>query len=206
MPEGTSGLDVAEIAGTDSRDVRFRVVEPGPITIHSVPSGHPTHSDSGVLGWLLLLRPGQGSGREDTAKLTDGFMGLTYNATAADVALAGAWTCVLNNGADIPLKWQTSISGHVAANAPPPVSTASFDVELLNAMVAEVVTAADFRVHLQSSADGSELSALSWSPGLGFGSGYVFHIDDASKHIDIIDADIVWRIGDGLDPSHTGVS
>ena len=81
---------------------------------------------------------------------------------------------------------------------PPPVSTASFDVELLNAMVAEVVTAADFRVHLQSSADGSELSALSWSPDLGFGSGYVFHIDDASKHIDIIDADIVWRIG-GMD-------
>ena len=34
--------------------------------------------------------------------------------------------------------------------------------------------------------------------GLGFGSGYVFHIDDASKHIDIIDADIVWRIS-GMD-------
>lgn len=60
MVNGTNAIsDQAQIGGTDSHDILFRVVAPGIITIHStVPPDHPTHSDSGALGWLTLRRLG----------------------------------------------------------------------------------------------------------------------------------------------------
>lgn len=200
MVNGTNIIsDQARISGSDSHDIPFRVVAPGMITIHSaVPPQHPTHSESGVLGWLILRRPGSNAAlKRKVAHLTDSSITLQYQATAADAAVFGNWTCEVDNGLDVPLTWTTNISGPVTTI---PLQSASFDLGLLNLLLAELTTIAVLSVHLQSSADQSQLSKVSWSGALAtLLSGlteYPFHLDDEAKQTPI--GDIVFRIA-GLD-------
>lgn len=187
--------DQTQIGGTDSHDILFRVAAPGMITIYStVPAHHPTHSDSGVLGWIILRRPGSNAVlKRKVAQLTDSSITLQYQATAADAAVFGNWTCEVDNGLDSPIVWTTTISGPVTSI---PLASASFDLGLLNLLLTELTTIAALSVHLQSSADQSQLSNVSWSPALatllsGL-TGYPFHLDDEAKSTPI--GDIVFRI------------
>jgi hypothetical protein len=196
MVNGTNTIsDQAQIGGQDSRDILFRVVAPGMITIHSAaPPQHPTHSEMGVLGLLLLRRPGSNTVlKRKVAQLTDSSITLQYQATAADAAVFGNWTCELDNGLDVPLTWTTAISGPVTSI---PLQSASFDLGLLNLLLAELTTIAALSVHLQSSADQSQLSNASWSAALGTLLGgltiYPFHLDDVAKSTPV--GDIVFRI------------
>jgi hypothetical protein len=200
MVNGTNTIsDQTQISGSDSHDILFRVVAPGMITIFSAaPPQHPTHSDSGVLGWLTLRRPGSNAVlKRKVAKLTDSSITLQYQATAADAAVFGNWTCELDNGLDVPLTWNTTISGPVTSI---PLQSASFDLGLLNLLLTELTTIAALSVHLQSSADQSQLSRVSWSAALATLLGglteYPFHLDDETKHTPI--GDIGFRIA-GLD-------
>ena len=114
-----------------------------------------------------------------------------------DVAVFGNWTCEVDNGLDVPLTFTTTISGPITNI---PLASASFDVGLMNLLLTELTTIAELSVHLQSSADQSQLSKVSWSPALatllsGL-TGYPFHLDDEAKQTPI--GDIVFRIA-GLD-------
>ena len=107
---------------------------------------------------------------------------MQYQATAADAALFGNWTCEVDNGLDVPLTWTTAISGPVTNI---PLQSASFDLGLLNLLLTELTTIAALSVHLQSSADQSQLSEVSWSAAIatlmnGL-TGYPFHLDDPAQ-------------------------
>jgi hypothetical protein len=196
MVNGTNPIsDQTQIGGTESHDILFRVAAPGMITIYSsVPAHHPTHSDSGVLGWIILRRPGSSAVlKRKVAQLTDSSITVQYQATAADAAVFGNWTCEVDNGLDSPIVWTTTISGPITSI---PLASASFDLGLLNLLLKELTAIAALSVHLQSSADQSQLSNVSWSPALatllGGLTGYPFHLDDEAKSTPI--GDIVFRI------------
>jgi hypothetical protein len=194
MPDALQTVsDERKIGGTSSHYILFRVVAPGPITIHSDPADHPNHSESGLLGWLILRRPGNNTPVKQEAQLTDQFMALTYQATAADVAVGGTWTCQVYNGADYGFIWHTNIRGFITDI---PFQTASFDIGLLNLLLAEAVTTAEVQLHLESSGDDTPRSTVLWSaaiaPLMNGSRGRSFHLDDQPYETDI--GDVVFRI------------
>jgi len=167
MPGQTTTLtDDAEIGGGDSRAIRFTLLGPGPVRVNTRPQRQPTHSESGELGEVWLLRPGSSkpAAKAKTAfSLSAGSVGLTFQATDADAAIPGLWTCEVRNWTDDSGTWHTTIFGSIAPEPPEQLATVSFDVELLNLMLATVVNAANLQVHLESSEDGSELCHAQWS-------------------------------------------
>lgn len=179
--------DDAVIAAGDSRDVQFRILAPGSITIRSVPAHHVVHSESGFLGWLVLLRPGSAKPvRKATAHLTDSAITLKYQATDLDAEIPGQWTCQINNGTDDPLGFTTNITGFVGGHEQ---RTASIDSGLINLLLSEASAVASVRVHLESSEVGDR-SLVSWSQAIaavlpGGISAYAFHIDDFTKRVPI---------------------
>jgi hypothetical protein len=181
--------DETEIPGEQSHPVQFRLTGPGPITVHSVPTPHPQHSEKGVLGWLTIMRPGGGQpAARAVAHLTDAYLGATYNATDADAALTGNWTAEISNGALEAATWATSIRGNVTLPPSRPFLTASFDVELFNLIVAEVVGVASVSLHLTSDSGQQQLSTMTWSAALAARLGkpsVAFHVDDPQSSVGI---------------------
>ena len=188
-PGPTPVSDQADIASEESHPIEFLLLGPGAITVHSVPSPKPGHSETGTLGWATILRPGGGTpAAHVVAKLTDAFLGATYTATAADAALQGHWTAVIHNGSLDAATWATVVGGNVAPVPPTPTATVSFDIELFNLIVAEVMNVAGIAVHLQSDGGSETLSTVSWSPALANRLGkasIAFHVPDPSSSVGI---------------------
>jgi hypothetical protein len=85
-----------------------------------------------------------------------------YTATAADLAVAGDWSCRVFNATDADLTFDTEIV--YPSTTPLEHKTATFDVGLMNLMVAEAFAAGELGFHIQSSASGTdEQSYVSWS-------------------------------------------
>jgi len=160
--------DQAVVAGGESRDIHFRPLRPGNVTVRSFPAQTHVHSETGYLGQVDLYRPGAAKPlRTVKAKVPASaqqpvVLGVSYPATDADLAPAGDWTCVVRNWADADIRFDTAISylGNVALEH----RTASFDVELLNLILAEAIADSGLSWHLQSSPEASDQeSSVSWS-------------------------------------------
>lgn len=205
-------IDQAQLGGGDSHPIGFRVTAAGPVTVHTVPAPHPTHSETGMLGAVAIMRPGSSKPvARATAKMTDPFMGARYVATEADVALGGDWTASVFNGSDDAMTWSTTIGGDNVIPIPPlPVHTISLDVTFLNLLFEELTTLASLHVHLQSSGDQSAQSSVTWSPALTHlvkTSGSTFHLDDQphTVHVPLTGDtfDVTFRIDDlDSDPAY----
>ena len=103
--------DTAQVADGGTRSISFRPGQPGPIVIFSSATPHPTRAESGKLGKATLLRPGGGTPVAiHVSSLAETAVGLTYQATAADLAIPGNWTCDIVNSTDTTLSFKTNIT------------------------------------------------------------------------------------------------
>ncbi len=153
--------DLATIAAGGQRLTTFRPGQPGPIAIRCTPTPVPTNTQSqtGLLGKLTLLKPGNVTAATANAPIGSNVLTLSYTATEADLAVAGDWTCRIDSGISVAASFDTEIT-YVSAF---PLQTASFDLTLLNAILGEAVATAAVCVHLESSGDQSKQSVISWS-------------------------------------------
>lgn len=177
--------DQTNIGPNSHHDILFQPGQPGPISVGSTRPSSLLKSLAAT-GHLELYRPGSTA----PAAARPGVPGasafdLAYTATAADLAVKGDWTCrVYNDGTDSAV-YSTTITyvGDL------PILTASFDIALLNVMLAEVAATAAVRVHLESSGDSSARSVASWSvPVANLLGGSVetrFHIDNTEHTVGI---------------------
>jgi len=176
--------DQARLYAGDVRDIFFRVLQPGLITIRSVPDHLPQHTELGALGTLTLQPPGSTTSvARVSAKVSDGMILLRHQATAAELAVAGEWTCELSNDSDEPLTFSTQIMGPVADV---PLQSASINMGFLNTLLASATTIADIHLHVESGPPGTA-SFVSWSPSIasllkGLPA-YYFHVDDYTKNV-----------------------
>src|SRR5262249_39694985 len=133
---------------------------PGLITIRTTRDKKNPKTENGFIGSLLLERPGatQPVARV-SGKVTDSAMVLQHQATAAEAAVPGDWTCELANDALEPLIFATQVMGPVAGV---PLQSASIDIGLLNLLLASATAAADVHLHVESGPPGT-LSFISWS-------------------------------------------
>src|SRR5437660_10478677 len=108
--------DRAQLLSGDSREIKFRVLQPGLITIRVTRDKTNPKTESGIVGSLLLDRPGSTHAvATAVGKVTDSVMLLQHQATAAEVAVPGDWTCEVTNDALDPLVFTTQIMGPVAS-------------------------------------------------------------------------------------------
>ena len=163
--------DQAVIPGGDSREIHFRPLRPGTVTVRSVPAQTHVHSETGFLGQVDLYRPGAAQPlRTVKAKVPASaqqpvVLEVSYPATDADLAPTGDWTCAVRNWADADISFSTTIS--YLSNVALEHRSASFDIELLNLILAEAIADSGLGWHLQSSADASDQeSSVSWSAGV----------------------------------------
>lgn len=160
MPAASSQItDAATITQGVPHNIPVIVAAPGTVSIVSRPIGTlPTQSETGLLGRIQLLRPV----RPATFAINKPFaigskeMTASYEATEADVALGGTWTCRISNETDDQREFDTTLTV-------PPIPTASFDVGLLNAMLELAARTAALHLHLHTTGDGSAASIASWS-------------------------------------------
>jgi phospholipase C len=103
--------DSGQIAGGDSRTISFRPAQPGRVSVGSVASSPPKRSDSGLLGSITLHRPGSTAPvATASAEIGGDTISLSHQATAAELANPGNWTCEVFNGTDAALTFATGIS------------------------------------------------------------------------------------------------
>jgi hypothetical protein len=99
-----------------------------------------------------------------TAPVTSTTLAASYNVTSADLAVVGDWTCTIRNETLNNIVFDTRILYQSNYE----LLAASFDVELLNLVLAEVLALAQISVHLQSSASPTEDDTyVTWSPVVG---------------------------------------
>jgi hypothetical protein len=198
MPDSATSTvsDQVDVSGGDSQDIHFRPGQLGLINVHSVPSPHTAHSETGLLAEVFLRRPGTTTPLATAKfKVPSSSIGLTYNATAADLAIPGDWTCEISNASNDRINFATVVTFPIAN----PLVTVSIDTEFLNIVLAKLVDNAAIQIHLESTGDGSAASRLSLSPDmaalLNLPTVYAFNIADQTKTISLgIDIDIVFRI------------
>ena len=109
-PKRSSVQDQGELDGGDSRTITFRPNEPGPITIVSELTKTIAHSETGELGAVSLVRPGNSAVLVNRTPIGGHTLGLSYVATAADLAVAGNWTCTVSNGTETSAFCATTVS------------------------------------------------------------------------------------------------
>ena len=153
--------DQAGIPEGQSRSIAFRPGQPGPVTVISKPAEQPPKSQSepGVLGLVEIVTASGAAVASKSAPIGAVALGLTYDATATDLAAQGNWTCRITNSSPISTSFTTTIT----SVSDFPVQTASFDISLLNAILPEATALAAVCVRLQSSNDNSDQSVVSWS-------------------------------------------
>jgi hypothetical protein len=159
---GTSTItSQTRVLGSDSQAISLRPGAPGTIYIHSAPSPYTARTETGLLAVINLRRPGS-----PTAVATAKFKGpnpslsLSYNATAADVAIPGDWTCEVVNASLDPITFATDVTVPIAN----PLLTATMDVGFINLVLAKVADAAAITIHLESSDNGRALSNVRVAP------------------------------------------
>jgi hypothetical protein len=136
----------------DSHVIRFRPLRPGPVNIRSTP--HPQTSPlrseftPPELGNIELRAPGRPKPlKTAAAPLNATLLGLGYDTTAADLAVAGDWTCTIFNGTLNSITFETEIN-YLSDYE---LQTASFDLEMLNLLLGEATALATPSVHLETS-------------------------------------------------------
>ena len=156
--------DVATISGGDTHTIQFRPVQPGNVTVRSTASDPPKHSESGFLGRVELRRPGKPNPLAFyRAPIGQTELGLTYAVTEADLGPVGNWFCGVTNATDADVSFDTEIS--YPSTTPLEHKSATFDITLLNLLLAEAVAASGLAFHIQSSASKDDQeSNFSWSP------------------------------------------
>jgi phospholipase C len=113
-PQMQTVHDSSKVAVGGSRLVHFRPLRPGAVVARASTPGGASHSESGSLAKLTLQRPGNARLATNTAPISQTFVSVSYQATAADLAVAGDWTCQLENMADNELTFSTDVSFTVA--------------------------------------------------------------------------------------------
>ncbi len=101
------------LAGGTSSSVAFRLGFPCTITVTAFAANIPSnlHSASGQLGTIVLFRPGQTTAAaQSSTPLGSALLKLTYDATPADVASGGMWTCTVTNASDATVAFDTTVS------------------------------------------------------------------------------------------------
>ena len=159
----TQLTDAGTVQQGACRAITFVIGSPGSVSVVSVPNPvpAPNQTETGKLGHITLIRPGHPATVAATNPAPIGFqkMTLSYEATAADAAIAGTWMCRVCNDTLFPLEFDTTLTI-------PPIPTVSFDVGLFDSMLALAARTADLRIHLQTSDDQSPASIASWSVAL----------------------------------------
>jgi phospholipase C len=103
--------DQAQIDATSGHTVTFRPAQPGPITVEAVATNPPKKSESGKLGRVDLRMPGSTTIlATGSAPIGQTALGLHYQATAAQLATPGNWSCTVYNGTDTTVGFNTSIT------------------------------------------------------------------------------------------------
>ena len=151
--------------GGDSQWITFRPAVDGAVSLRSVPSKKPSHSELGLVGIVSLFSPSANKPLASAqVKLGPGpvpVLALSHVVTAAELAAPGDWRFEVFNGADEALTFDTEVT------YPGPIQldhrTATIDVGFLSCMLAEAVTDAGVSWHLESSANQEPESWIRWS-------------------------------------------
>jgi len=164
MPQASTQLtDAGTVQPGACRAITFVLAAAGPVSVLSIPHPVPTknQTETGRLGRIRLFRPGNPAtvAASTTALIGAKQMALSYQATPDDAAIGGTWTCRVCNDTLFPLEFDTTLTI-------PPIPTASFDIGLLNSILALAASTADLRLHLQTTDDGSAACIASWSVAL----------------------------------------
>ena len=114
-PQMGSVRDEGEVAAGKSRFVQFRPVAPGRVSVFCKPRNPPLRSETGFLAELVLRRPGLNAPLKDVrVRIGIPSLGMSYLATAADLATAGDWTCEVRNWTEANITFSTDASFVVA--------------------------------------------------------------------------------------------
>lgn len=158
---GVTTTDQAQIGGGDTRDIHFHPAESGPVGVNCVASSPRAHAESGFLARVDLLRPGV-TAPVATVNVKSGSAGpilLSHSISAAELATAGNWTVRVMNATDVAQTFTTTI----AYPSTLVVQQASFDIPLLNLILAQTLNTAAIRFHIESSA-GDAATVVSVNP------------------------------------------
>jgi phospholipase C len=121
-PQGATINDDAVIPQATVRNIPFPQGRAGQITLLSAPVDVPSgvQSDSGLLAKLNLLRPGSTTPIASVSASLKGpyNLELTYMATAAELAMAGDWTCQVSNATSADIRFQTKVVYVLAPESP----------------------------------------------------------------------------------------
>ena len=186
--------DTTLLNGGDSQSITFRPAVDGAVSLRSVLSKKPTHSELGLVGIVSLFPPGTSKPVASVkTKLVPGpgpapVLALSHAVTAAELAAPGDWRFDVFNGADEAVTFDTEVK------YPGPIQLdhriATIDVAFLGSMLAEAVTDAGVSWHLESSANQEPQSWVRWSNAAAAFIGtpiMTFSIDDirVEHHFDI---------------------
>jgi hypothetical protein len=194
--------DQAVVGGGDMHTVRFRPDQPGTVSVRSTASHAPTHSETGQLGRLDLLRPGSATPvASNKAAIGQNLLALTHAVTAAELAPAGDWTCRVFNATEANITFDTEIT--YPSTVQLEHKTATFDVELLDLILAEAVAAGGLGWHIESSGSpDDQRSFVSWSQNVGDSlpdpykgmSSYWFQVPDYRAESDFAVVSATWVV------------
>src|SRR5689334_4357328 len=108
---GTSSVSgKANLPAGGSQELSFRPGSPGRVTSHTDLSRSNAHTETGLIGLIILRRPGATKPLA-TVKINLGSAsgGLSYDATAADLATPGDWVCEVSNESNDPITFTTVV-------------------------------------------------------------------------------------------------
>jgi hypothetical protein len=186
--------ETAFLDGGDSQWIAFRPAVEGAVSLRSVLSKKPTHSELGLVGIVSLFPPGTDKPVATVkVKLVPGpgqapVLALSHVVTGAELAAPGDWRFQVFNGADEAVTFATEVTylGPIQLDH----RIATIDVAFLGSMLAEAVTDAGVSWHLESTANQEAKSWIRWSNAAAAFVGsplMMFAIDDirVEHHFDI---------------------
>ena len=193
--------DTTLLDGGDSQWIAFRPAVEGTVSLRSVLSKKPTHSELGLVGIVSLFPPGANKAVASAkATLVPGpdpapVLALSHAVTAAELAAPGDWRFEVFNGADEAVTFDTEVT------YPGPIELdhriATIDVAFLSSMLAEAVSDAGVSWHLQSSANHEPESWIRWSNAAAAFVGspmMAFSIDDIRVEHDFDIGTLTWVV------------
>src|SRR5215831_3761207 len=178
--------DDATVDSETTHAIWFRPGRPGLITASTTPLTRPGPSESGVAtGALALLRSDAGSDEVLVSQQFTGDGGTAVSYTAQEITDSTQWFCRVFNGTLAPLGFDTEIT----FESQYPVQTATFDLNLFDELMDELLGVAQFHIHVETSdppdpaSSDSPVAAsyVSWSPDL---ARALNGVDESSFHVD----------------------
>jgi phospholipase C len=132
LPPGGGSVDLtAQIPALGTHGVVFRPGLPGTISVVATPANPPNHSSSGLLGSIALRMPGaSGDLVSVPTPIGQTRLGLSYDATQAQLNPPGNWVCIISNGTDQSLSFTINLSyvaeAHDTSDAEQPDAVMSY--------------------------------------------------------------------------------